>query len=651
MRYLLVIALITGLILVYLPGTLFSQEKAPSSFTRLTDVEISKKQDGISVIIKSTKKLEYKISVIKDPPRLVIDCLNTINVFKKKSIDVRDEILLRVRVNQFSTKPNMVTRTVLDLAKETPYQTKSEERQFVVNLGAIQEIAKETKPEAPVAVTMATPVQETEKRKLISLDFKEADINNILRILAFESGKNIISGDDIKGKVTISLQNVPWEQALDVILQNQGLVKVEVGNVIRIVSLERLQKESEAKAKLEEAKLKAEAETRIKMAEAKLKESELKIREEEARRLTEELQAKGPVIEEVIRLAYADAEEVAKTLRELMGIKEGEVRVLPTAPISPLPSLPGLAGTQTTTPATAPSVPTATSGISGLPGFIGIHKQTNTVLIRDYKSNVERIKKLIAEKLDIATPQVSIEARIEAVSKDYVQQLGIQWGGTMTAPINPKYGTYTFGGTLPAATGSTAAGSYIVNLPTTSAPVGGMSFGFVGSNINLNLILQALEQQGKAKKYATPYVTTLENVKATMSHGYEVPYVTSSTYGTNVQFKDALIKLEVTPHVIFEDDVTRIKMKIRAEKNEPDWTKSVGGNPPLIKRTAETEVLVKDGDRVIIGGVTNEEKATTVTGVPVLSQIPILGWLFKKREIEDKDLELMIIIMPRMIRK
>ncbi|MBI3625749.1 MAG: AMIN domain-containing protein, partial [Candidatus Rokubacteria bacterium] len=159
--------------------------------------------------------------------------------------------------------------------------------------------------------------------RLISLDFKDADITNILRILAAESGKNIVAGDDVKGKLSISLHNVPWELALETVLEARGLQKLEKDNVMRIVSTEQLTREREAKAKAEEAKVKGEAEARTKLAEAQLKEAEAQQKKRAAEEAMAEAQARGPLREETVRVNYADPEDVAKTLQGILGIPEG----------------------------------------------------------------------------------------------------------------------------------------------------------------------------------------------------------------------------------------------------------------------------------------------------------------------------------------
>jgi type IV pilus assembly protein PilQ len=195
-------------------------------------------------------------------------------------------------------------------------------------------------------------------------------------------------------------------------------------------------------------------------------------------------------------------------------------------------------------------------------------------------------------------------------------------------------------------------GGNLVNLPTTflptlSSPALGALFGLVGQNFNLNLAIQALEVQGRARRISEPKVVTVENAKATISRGFEVPFTSTPTADvSNVQFKDALLQLQVTPNVIYEDGVTKIRMKVIFENNEPDFTRSINGNPPIFKRRSEAEVVMKEGEKLVIGGITLDNAFKTNRGVPVLSNVPILGWLFKSREVASDGEELIVILTP-----
>jgi type IV pilus assembly protein PilQ len=214
------------------------------------------------------------------------------------------------------------------------------------------------------------------------------------------------------------------------------------------------------------------------------------------------------------------------------------------------------------------------------------------------------------------------------------KSLGLPLGGNV---VNLPFGA------LP---GSTAAGQ----------PAGGISFGLVSSNFNINLALQALATQGKTRTLARPEIVTVENSKAAISLGEEIPYATVSSAGTQIQFKEAVLKLDVTPTVLREqigpNVVTKIKMLVIVENNSRGDTISpaAGVSVPIInRRKAETQVLIKEGDRLVIGGVTQGVAGTTVRKVPLFGDIPIFGWLFKQRENTETGRELVIFVTPSLV--
>ncbi|HYB71348.1 MAG TPA: secretin N-terminal domain-containing protein [Candidatus Bathyarchaeia archaeon] len=562
------------------------------------------------------------------------------------------------------------------------------------------------------ASTTPTPTASTSSSgdKLISLDFKDADVVNLLRILAAESGRNIVVGDDVKGRVTISLRNVTWEQALDTILEVRGLAKVERDGVIRIVSLDQLTKEREAQARVEAARRNAEIDTRTKLAEAQIKETELATKKLAADAAAAEAAARGPLREEVIRLSYADPDDVAKTLQGILGIPPSGTQAIPSTVIPSVPAAPTVVPSQPTplNPALgqlpAPQTPyppaygpggqpvmsvsqdVLSKGITVMP-----NKATNSIFIRHYEADLERIKKLIREQLDVPLPQIKIEARMEILDRNSLESIGVQWGGagaantkgsstlvaqgftgadatrTGIAPngITPANPNLSLANLLPvaAATGLPTGGN-LVNLPfsnlpnsATANPAGGISFGIVGTNFNVNLALQALAQRGKTRTLAHPEIVTVENNKAAFTIGEEVPYATVSSAGTQVQFKEAVLRLEVTPTVIREridgQEIRKVKMTVLVENNSVGATISpaAGVTVPIIdKRRAETLVLIREGERLIIGGVTQNVQQVTINKVPMMGDIPVLGWLFKQREDFETGRELVVFLTPSILR-
>jgi type IV pilus assembly protein PilQ len=568
-------------------------------------------------------------------------------------------------------------------------------------------------PAAPREPAASPPAAGGEQR-LISLDFRDADIVNLLRILAAESGRNIVVGDDVKGRMSISLRNVTWEQALRTILEARGLERIDRDNVIRIVSTEQLAREREARARVEEARRKAETEQRLKDAEIRLKEREAEERARAAaaaaraaEALAREAAARGPLEEATIRLSYADPEEVAKTLQGILGIPaEGLAITGPgvigaAPPPIPEPPFSQLFGTQ---PPPPPPVVSVSQDVLAKGLTIRPYRPTNTLFVRLYAADIERIRRLIRESLDIPVPQVKIEARMEILDRNALEQIGIQWGGAavgragsqtlvgqgfqsgvtptgQTAPVlpgiilpdgtllldpvgavrvNPPNPGLNLAGALPisALTGLPLGGN-LVNLPISALPnagplpAAGLAFGIVGTRFNVNLALQALAEQGKTRTLARPEVVTVENSKATMSLGEEIPFATISSAGTQIQFKEAVLKLEVTPTVIREPEETRIKLLVVVENNSRGAAVNLGsaGQPPAInKRKAETRVLIREGDRLVIGGVMTTVNQNTVRKVPIFGDIPLLGWLFKQTENFETGRELVVFLTPTVLR-
>jgi type IV pilus assembly protein PilQ len=207
-------------------------------------------------------------------------------------------------------------------------------------------------------------------------------------------------------------------------------------------------------------------------------------------------------------------------------------------------------------------------------------------------------------------------------------------------------------------------GGNLVNIPFQSlpnassfTPAGGIAFGIVGTNFNINLALQALENQGKTRTLARPEIVTVENNKAEVSLGEEIPYATVSSAGTQIQFKEAVLKLTVTPTVTREklnnEEITKIKMVVIVENNSrgDTITPAAGVSVPIInRRKAETQVLMREGERLVIGGVTQSVQQNTVRKVPLFGDIPLLGWLFKARETFESGRELVVFLTPSLVK-
>src|SRR5436309_9552676 len=711
--------------------------RAQTEPARLNDVTVTPQADSVTVSARAAREAQYKADLVDSPSRLVIDLEQTVYAWRKTPLAVGKDPIKQIRGSQFRQG---TARVVLDLTRNVGYAIREEPNGMAIVIPTSPTLAQATPaPAAPTApasgaptapasaapvepapaaaaapvpapmpaapplrVTQATPAAPpataapTNGQRLISFDFKDADVVNLHRILAAESNKNIVIGDDVKGKMSIALRNVPWDLALDIILETRGLRKIEKDGVMRIVSSEQLIKEREASARVEEARLKAESDVRTKAAEAQLKEQEAIDKRRAAEAAYAELQARGPLREETIRLSYADPEEIARTLQGILGIPpEGiKAQTVPAGfpPIAepPFSALYGLQPQQVPQPLASPPSEVLAKGIT-----IRAHKPTNSIFIRHYEADLERIKTLIREKLDVPLPQVKIEARMEILDRDDLFAIGVQWGGggilqanqnsilvgrgftsdtqnnlgvqggvPVSGVFGPPNAASGFSNTLPVSgTTGLPQGGNLVNLPIGAvlggglvpAGAGGIAFGFTSSRYNVNLALEALRLLSKTRTLARPEVVTVENGTATISLGEEIPYATVSSAGTSIQFKEAVLRLDVIPTVIREGDVTKIKMKVTIENNSrSNTTVNLGtsaGAPPVInKRRAQTEVLITEGERLVIGGVTTNLDADETRKIPLFGDIPVLGWLFKTVASQTTGRELVVFITPSVLK-
>ncbi|MDA8122423.1 MAG: type IV pilus secretin PilQ [Deltaproteobacteria bacterium] len=416
----------------------------------------------------------------------------------------------------------------------------------------------------------------------ISLDFKDADILNVFRIIAEVSNLNIVTGDDVKGRVTLRLINVPWDQALDLVLQSKALGVRQEGNVLRIAPLATIR--TEEKGRLD------------------------------AQKEVDKLKATLEGVVETIPVSYSKASELQGKVKDLLS--EG--------------------------------------------GKIQVDDRTNTIIIRDLSKNVEDVRALIA-RLDTATPQVLIEARIVEVDTSFSRELGVQWGGSWSSygstrvgitGVQDSIGAPNPGLSLTNATPYTAATtppSYAVNLPATIGlgAGSGISFGILRDNLRLDLSLSALEASNKGRVISSPKVITIDNKEALIEQGTQIPYSTVSASGTNTQFIDATLSLKVTPHITPDGGVI---MKLEA-KNDSQGEVGASGQPAINKKKATTEVLVRDGETAVIGGILQITRKENQVAVPWLSKIPVLGYLFRKDTNQAVNRELLIFITPKILKQ
>jgi len=417
----------------------------------------------------------------------------------------------------------------------------------------------EEKPVPPPVITK--PAEEVVLERVytgrkVSLDFKDADIKNILRLIAEVSNFNIITADDVTGKITMRLVDVPWDQALDVILHSRSLGMVQIGNVIRIAPIEALNRESQARL--------------------------------EAKRVKERLE---DMTTELIPINYATAKDIIPQIKGILS-ERGDVKV---------------------------------------------DDRTNIMIIKDIPRNIPAVKSLV-KSLDTKTPQVLIEARIVEANLTFQKELGVKWGFELGG------GKATARGGLP--------DNMLVNLPALPkvGTAGIVEFLFSRGTIQqLDIAVSAHENKGDVRIISSPKIATLHNKEAVVEQGVRlpIPKIDPQSGQISIEYVEANLKLTVTPHVTNDG---HIKMNIKAKKDAPDFATSVGNVPSIDKKEATTEVLVRDNGVVMIAGVYSIEKSDGTEGIPLLSKIPLLGWLFKREAKEDKRRDLLIFISPKVIK-
>ncbi len=468
----------------------------------------------------------------------------------------------------------------------------------------------------------------------INLKMRNADIKSILRAMARSMNVNILVRDEVKGNTSVDFVAVPWDQAFRSLLKAYSLTYVWEGDILRVVSLQ----------DIEEA---------------------FKVETLKAKQGAEELaaQASEPLSSVVIPIDYADPKALRENLQDFLT-----------------------------------KVPTAGAGSPGVAGVTGaargsvrVDEHSNSLIIQATHPDIEKMIAVI-EKVDKPTPQILIRANIVETTKNVARDLGIQWGGIMHT--NKLFVT-PGGGTTMSTSGTGTAGSTSSNTtgipdPVTSGAVGvgagytpssgvaglsgqglGISFpvssnviqaaggigalGLMWGKLSGNILetqLQALQTDGKANIIASPSITTLDNQKAFTESGTKVPYVTTQSSGgtttATVNFVDAVLRLEITPHVIGDKN---LKMTIVVKKDDVDISKTVQGNPFITKKQTETVLIVEDGETIVISGLTSQNKSKTVNGVPDLKDIPILGWLFKGESKSDSTDEILIFITPHILPK
>jgi type IV pilus assembly protein PilQ len=414
--------------------------------------------------------------------------------------------------------------------------------------------------------------------QIVSLRFKDADLRDVVLFLADFAGLNVVFDSDVRGAVTCDLRDVPWDQALDIVLKQNKMGKTIEGNVLRIAPISVLTREQEE--------------------EIKMKESQ---------------ELAGPVSVKTFALSYAKAKDIADLLKNKISSR----------------------------------------------GEMIIDERTNTLIITDVKDKLALVEKLIGV-MDTPTPQVSIEARIVEATTNFVKNLGIQWG--FKALAEPFYGNQTSvqfpnsinvnGALIPQGTTTEGIagplGGYAINLPAPSFNTAlGLSFANVLDTFRLDVALTALETTGEGKTISHPQVTTQNNQQAEIIQGEQIPVQTVANFTVTTRYVNAALELHATPQITAEGTII---MNIELVNNAADFSNLVNGIPPITTESAKTTIMVPDGGTTVIGGIYKTQDSVTRGAVPFLTEIPILGSLFRNFARTKTTRELLIFITPRIIK-
>ncbi|PKO27314.1 MAG: type IV pilus secretin PilQ [Betaproteobacteria bacterium HGW-Betaproteobacteria-5] len=577
--------------------TRFAEESLVGSKHALNDVIFRRGKDGEGRIVVDLSDTGTGIDIRQQGSSLIVDFMKT---------TVPDRLRRKLDVTDFATPVTSVeTKAVGDNVRMTispkglwEHNAYQSDNQFIVEVKQIVE--------DPNKLVQGSKVGYQGPR--VSINYQNGDVRALLRLMAEELNLNAVISETVTGTTTLVLKDVPADQVIDIIFQQKGLDMRKKGNIIMIAPRD-------------------EIATREKLDfESKQQISELE-----------------PLKLEQFQLNYQKASDVARLLAGLP---------LTGAAVAPV------AGANS-----------AAQRILSKRGSAVADPQSNIIFINDIPSKLEEIRGFI-RSIDTAARQVLIEARVVEAQDSFKRELGAKLGLINSRPSQIAGSGFNIaGGNVTPGTTSISSTGVVTNTPATltqnsmlgtNLPLpstgGTLAFSLFNSAVTriLNVEIAALEEDGIGKIISSPRVITANNVKAKIEDGTEVPYITAQTSSGattyTVAFKPAKLSLEVTPQITPEGTV---RMNLTVKKEEPDWTRavSVNGflNPPIKSSIVETNVVVENGGTVVIGGVFITDSQNTVDKVPLLGDIPFLGWLFKYKNDTGKRRELLVFITPRVI--
>ena len=551
----------------------------------ITGVDFRRGADGAGRVIVSLSDPSIAVDIREELERTVVD-------FRNASLP--DELLRSLDVLDFATPVETVdavrypggARLVIKVAGEHERLAYQAENQLNIEFRAVDQ-------QDPTEFSVWDERKEYTGQRL-TLNFQDIDVRAVLQLLAETSGLNMVVSDTVSGNVTLRLNNVPWDQALDIILATRGLDMRQVGNVMMVAPA-----------------------------------PEIAARERQELESKKDIQQLAPLQAEFLQVNYAKAADLAA----LMEKGGGEGSLLSER------------------------------------GRVSIDERTNTILVYDTAERIADVRRLVAA-LDIPVRQVLIESRIVVANDDFSRELGVRMGGTYVKE-NGSDGIISISGsgqgndiivgsandnlndtgtafpvTLPV-----LSDRYNVNLPA-SNPAGRIGLAILGSDYLIDLELSAAQAEGRGEIVSSPRVITANQREASIEQGVEIPYQESASSGaTATQFKQAVLSLTVTPQITPDDRII-MDLEVTQDTVGEFVPSGTGGLVPSIDtRRIVTQVLVNDGETVVLGGIFETERRDEETKVPLLGDIPGLGRLFKRTNTVSNKRELLIFVTPKILRE
>lgn len=525
----------------------------------IADVDFKRGSQGGGQLIVSLSDPNTEVDVKRQGTALVADFINT---------EIPKRLLRQLDVTDFGTPVQTVDIVNKGDDVEMIVQAKGDYDHFAYQIN--NKFVFDVKEKLPTAAPGAT--QTTYKGDRLSLNFQDIKVRAVLQLLAEFTGLNIVVSDSVQGSMTLRLNNVPWDQALDIILKTQGLEKRQFGNVILIGSA-----------------------------------AEITAREQQELKAMQQIQDLSPLQSQLITIRYAKAKEIA----DLLKAKD--------------------------------------NSLLSARGNVSVDERTNTVWVQDTADKINQIQDLIM-RLDVPVKQVLIETRVVVVDKQSLEELGVRFGVTHA---NSLSGTLDGANTMNINGGNAAAASVASRLnfdnPAASAGAAhvGLALARIAKSTYLDLELSALESEHLAQIVASPRLVTSDQQKAHIQQGVEIPYQTASASGaTTIEFRKALLKLDVTPQITPDNKINLDLLVTQDTKGELIFP---GGPPAINTREIGTKLMVDNGETLVLGGIYEQTKTNDVKRVPFLSDIPLLGNLFKYRKDDNQRRELLIFVTPKIV--